>query len=311
MEYINTLREGTNVSETYFVKSKTVAQTKAGKTYYNLVLQDKTGTIDGKIWELSNAIEHFEALDYIKVEGMVVSFNNNLQLNIRRVRRAGEGEYDIAEYMPVSKNSTGDMYDELISIINSVEETHLNALLKAFFVDDKAFAEGFKRHSAAKSIHHSFIGGLLQHSLAVTRICIFLAKQYPVLNRDLLITSALCHDIGKMYELSDFPHNDYTDEGQLLGHIVMGAMMVRDKANSIEGFPVKLQNELVHCILAHHGELEFGSPKKPEIIEAVALSYADNIDAKIETFTEILENSSSKEEWLGFNKLFDANIRRT
>ena len=311
MEYINTLHEGTNVSEIFFCKSKTVAQTKAGKTYYNVTLQDKTGTLDAKIWELSNAIEHFEAMDYIKVDGAVVSFNNNLQLNIRRLRRAEEGTYDVSDYMPVSKNSTDQMYDDLLSLVNSVKEEHLNALLKSFFVDDAKFAEGFKKHSAAKSIHHSFIGGLLQHSLAVAKICDFLASQYAVLNRDLLITAALCHDIGKMYELSDFPHNDYTDEGQLLGHIVMGAMMVRDKANAIEGFPADLQNELIHCILAHHGELEFGSPKKPSIIEAVALSYADNLDAKMETFQELLEGSSQKEDWLGFSKLFDANVRRT
>ena len=311
MEYINTLREGSNVSDIYFCKSKTVAQTKAGKTYYNVTLQDKTGTLDAKIWELSNAIEHFEAMDYIKVEGSIVSFNNNLQLNIRRLRRASENEYDISEYMPVSKNSADEMYKELIRLVDSVKESHLQGLLRSFFVDDTKFADGFKKHSAAKSIHHSFIGGLLQHSLAVAKICDFLASQYPVLNRDLLITAALCHDIGKMYELSDFPHNDYTDEGQLLGHIVMGAMMVRDKANNIEGFPANLQNELIHCILSHHGELEFGSPKKPAIIEAVALSYADNIDAKIETFQELLEGSCQKEDWLGFSKLFDSNVRRT
>ncbi|MCR5291830.1 MAG: HD domain-containing protein, partial [Eubacterium sp.] len=218
---------------------------------------------------------------------------------------------DVSEYMPVSKNSADEMYGELISLVDSVKEPHLQELLRSFFVDDTKFADGFKKHSAAKSIHHSFIGGLLQHSLAVAKICDFLASQYPVLNRDLLITAALCHDIGKMYELSDFPHNDYTDEGQLLGHIVMGAMMVRDKANNIEGFPANLQNELIHCILSHHGELEFGSPKKPAIIEAVALSYADNIDAKIETFQELLEGSSQKEDWLGFSKLFDSNVRRT
>ena len=159
-------------------------------------------------------------------------------------------------------------------------------------------------------MHLGFVGGLLQHTLAVTKLCDYYCTQYPILQRDLLLASAICHDIGKTKELSLFPVNDYTEDGQFLGHIVIGSEMVSDKIRQIEGFPAVLASELKHCILSHHGELEFGSPKKPAIVEAVALSFADNTDAKMETFTEIMENSNEK-GWLGFNRLFESNLRGT
>ena len=311
MNYINTLREGDNITDVYFCKSKIVAQSKAGKTYYSLQLQDKTGTIDGKIWDLSNAIEHFEAMDYIKVSGQITSFNNQLQFNIKRVQRMQESEVDVSDYMPTTEYDIEEMYSELKSFIDSVKEEHLSKLLKSFFEEDQQFIKKFKRHSAAKTVHHCFIGGLLEHTLSVTRVCNFFAQNYPMLNRDLLITAAICHDIGKIYEISDFPINDYTDEGNLLGHIVMGAMMIRDKAKTIEGFPQPLLGELEHCILAHHGKLEFGSPKKPGLMEAMALAYADDTDAKMETFKEAFQANPDNNDWLGYQKFFESNIRRT
>ena len=311
MNYINELREGEVISEVYLCKNKVTATTKAGKTYYSLQLQDKTGILDGKVWELSNAIEHFEAMQYIRVDGQVTSFNNSLQLNIKRIRTADEGEYDVSDYMPCTEKNSDDMYKELLGIIDSVKEVHLNKLLKMFFVEDEAFIKAFKNHSAAKSIHHGFIGGLLEHTLSVAKLCIYIADNYPVIKRDLLLSAAIFHDIGKINEISDFPENDYTDEGQLIGHIVMGAMMVDEKIRDIDDFPVVLANELKHCILAHHGELEFGSPKKPALIEALALAHADNLDAKMQTFTELINANSGKKEWLGYNKMFESNVRLT
>ena len=159
-------------------------------------------------------------------------------------------------------------------------------------------------------MHHGFIGGLLEHTLSVTKLCEFYSMQYPVLNKDLLLTAAMFHDIGKVKELSAFPENDYTDEGQFLGHIIIGCEMVGEKIREIDGFPVVLANELKHCILSHHGELEYGSPKKPAIMEAVALTFADNTDAKMQTFTEIL-NGTSETGWLGYNRLFESNLKGT
>ena len=152
----------------------------------------------------------------------------------------------------------------------------------------------------------------MEHTLGVTKNCDYFAKVYPVLNRDLLLTAAIFHDIGKLKELSTFPENDYTDAGQLLGHIMIGAEWVGDAIKSIDGFPVVLANELKHCILAHHGELEFGSPKKPALVEALALSFADNIDAKMETFRELLVNVPENDtKWQGYNRFMETNFRRT
>ena len=288
MKYIQELREGERLSQIFFCKNKTIATTKAGKTYYSLTLQDKTGVLDGKVWELSGAIEHFENLDFIKIDGDVTLFNGSLQLNCRRIRKAKEGEYDQKDYFPVSEKDPAVMFKELDGFIQKVKEPHLHALLLSFF-GDKEFAKNFCQHSAAKSVHHGFIGGLLEHTLSVTKICDFFCTLYPMINRDLLLTAAMFHDIGKVNELSDFPENDYTDDGQLLGHIVMGVEMIGSHIREIPGFPPKLANEVKHCMLAHHGELEFGSPKKPALLEAIALSQADNLDAKMETFAEIME----------------------
>lgn len=285
--------------------------TKNGKNYDNVILQDRTGTLDAKIWDPNNVgIADFEAMDYIEVYGDVTSFNGALQVNVKRVRRCEEGEYDESEYMPVSKKNLDEMYAELLKIIDSIQNTYLNTLIKKFFVEDEAFALRFKRASAAKSVHHGFIGGLLEHTLGVTKLCEYYCTAYPALNRDLLLTAAICHDIGKTREISAFPANDYTDEGQFLGHIVMGSEMIGQKAREIQGFPPMLEMELKHCILAHHGEYEYGSPKKPALIEALALNYADDTDAKMETFTEILE-STQENGWLGYNRLFETNLRRT
>lgn len=311
MQYINTLREGDDITETYLCKSKSSGVAKNGKTFYSLVLQDKTGTIDGKIWELSNAIEHFEAMEYVKLSAKVTSFNNKLQLNIRQTRRAEEGTYEISDYMPMTKFNIDEMFKELLALIDSIKDENLKTLLKSFFVEDASFAKAFKMSSAAKSMHHAFVGGLLQHTLSVARIADFLAGFYPIMNRDLLVTAAICHDIGKVKELSEFPVNDYTDSGNLLGHIVMGTMMVKEKADGINGFDETLKNNLVHCILAHHGKLEYGSPEKPKIIEAVALSFADDTDAKLEGFSEALESEQAEGDWLPYNKMFESIIRKT
>ena len=154
------------------------------------------------------------------------------------------------------------------------------------------------------------MGGLLEHTLSVTKLCDFYSKRYPMLKRDLLLSAAMLHDIGKVKEISLFPENDYTDDGQLLGHIVMGCEMVGEKIKNIDGFPHRLEAEIKHCILAHHGEYEFGSPKKPALMEALALNMADNLDAKMETLTELF-NSTTETGWLGFNRLIDSNVRKT
>lgn len=310
MKYIKDLREGDRVFDIYLCKHKQAAVTKNGKPYETVVLQDKTGTVDAKVWEPNNpGIGEYDTLDYIEVYGEVTNFQGALQVNVKRIRVCKEGEYNPAEYLPVSSKDIDQMYQELLGYIKSIQNTYLKQLLESFFVKDQAFIKAFRTSSAAKTVHHGFVGGLLEHTLSVAKLCDYYCTAYPVLKRDLLLTAAICHDIGKTRELSAFPENDYTDEGQMLGHIVMGAQMVADKAAGIADFPKALLTQVQHCILAHHGKYEYGSPKIPAIIEAVALNYADDTDAKMETFKEILDNNSEVTGWFGYNRLFESNLR--
>ena len=313
MKYIAQLTEGERIYEIYLCRKKQSALTKAGKPYESLMLQDKTGTLDAKIWDPGSlGIDDFDELDYIAVTGDVTSFQGAYQLNIKRLRKAQQGEYLPEDYLPCSDKDVDLMYEELLGFIQSVRAPYLRQLLESFFVQEEGFAKNFKFHSAAKSVHHGFVGGLLEHTLGVTKNCDYFAQAYPMLDRDLLITAAIFHDIGKLSELSAFPRNDYTDEGQLLGHIMIGAQMVSDRIRTIAGFPETKARELLHCILSHHGELEFGSPKKPALMEALALSFADNVDAKLETMKEALSGAGPANlQWQGYNRMLESNIRRT
>lgn len=283
--------------------------TKNGKSYESVILQDKTGTLDAKVWEPNNpGIGEYDSLDYIEVYGEITSFQGSLQVNVKRIRRCQEGEYQPENYLPMSSKNIEEMYRELTGLISGIQNKYLKKLLESFFVEDESFKKAFCNSSAAKTVHHGFVGGLLEHTLSVTKLCDYYCGAYPVLKRDLLLTAAMCHDIGKVREISPFPENDYTDDGQLLGHIVMGSQMIGERAAQIPGFPHELLAQVQHCVLAHHGKYEFGSPKIPAIIEALALNYADDTDAKMETFKEILDNARDT-GWIGYNRLFDSNLK--
>jgi 3'-5' exoribonuclease len=250
-------------------------------------------------------------MDFVHIDARVNSFQDSLQLNISRIYKARDGEYYPEDYFPVTTKDVETMYREVKDYVLGIKDVNLKALTEEFFINNLDFVKSFKSHSAAKSVHHSFMGGLLEHTLSVVKLCEFYSNSYPVLNKDLLITAALFHDIGKMEELSTFPENDYTDDGQLLGHIFIGASTISSYIKRTPKFPAKLANELIHCILAHHGELEYGSPKKPATAEAMALHFADNTDAKMQTISEMLTASDPKVEWLGYQRLFESNIRRS
>ena len=311
MKFIKELKEGDRVFDIYLCKHKQEAVTKNGKPYESVILQDKTGTIDAKVWEPNNpGIGDYDDLDYIEVYGDVTNFQGQLQISVKRIRGCREGEYNPSDYLPVSSKGIDTMYNELKTLIGSIKNTYLHQLLQDLFIEDADFVKKFCNSSAAKTVHHGFVGGLLEHTLGVTKLCDYYCSAYPILQRDLLLTAAMCHDIGKVKEISAFPVNDYTDDGQLLGHIVMGAQMVGERAAKIDGFPHNLLAELQHCILAHHGELEYGSPKKPALAEAMALNLADNADAKMQTLTELFKDKKGN-DWLGYNRLFESNIRKT
>ncbi|MFA7107662.1 MAG: HD domain-containing protein [Sphaerochaetaceae bacterium] len=312
MKFINTFKEGDRVKGIYLCKKRLAVTTKAGKSFEILTLQDKTGLIEAKIFNPTNPnFKEFKALDYVYVTGDVNIFQEALQFNLQRAQKAPEGSFDPSDFLPSSEFSLEDMFSQLSSFIESIKNPYLSKVLKSLFFENEEFIKTFKHHSAAKTIHHSFIGGLLEHTLGVTKLADNFAKNYPFLNRDLLITSAILHDIGKTKELSPLPENDYTEEGNLLGHIVIGTEMIEKEISKIDNFPKDLELQLKHCILSHHGELEHGSPKKPEIAEAIALNFADNMDAKMNAVKEILKGETYKGQWLGYQKLFETNFRKT
>ncbi len=310
MRYIEELREDEHVIDYYFCKQKQTLKTKAGKTYYSLKLQDKTGIIDAKIWDLNKEIKSFEENDYVKIDADVVSHQNNLQLRIVRLRKADEGEYNVTDYIPSTTKDVNAMYDTIVNYINSFEDEYIKELMLNIYTKRKDVVTSIKTHSAAKSMHHSYMGGLLEHTTNIVTICDFLAGMYDV-NRDLLLTGAMLHDIGKIHELSKFPENDYTDDGQLLGHLIIGTEIVTEEASKIEGFPHELKSLIKHCILSHHGEYEYGSPKLPQITEAVILHLVDNIDAKSKMYEDAISADKTSGMWVGYHKMLARNIRKT
>ena len=311
MFFIDDFKEGDVVQGVYLCKSKTSGKSKNGNEYESVVLIDKTGSIDAKIWEPNSpGIKEFEPNDYVMVKGHVNVYNKAFQLKIDTARKADPGEYVEADYVPTSRFDTSVMMEELRSIIKSVKNPYLNKLLNSFFKEDKEMVRRFMTASAAKSVHHGFVGGLLEHTLSVARLCTKMCENYDFLSYDILVTSAMLHDIGKTREISAFPLNDYTDEGNMIGHLVIGYGMVKERIAAIDGFPASLAHQIEHCILSHHGQLEFGSPKKPATAEAYALAAADNLDAHLETLRELFETKNTN-TWLGYNKWLETNVRRT
>ena len=311
MRYISELKENEQIIEHYMCKQKNSLKTRAGKTYYALKLQDKTSVIDAKVWELHGDIGNFEEGDIIKIDAMVLNYQNDLQMKVNKLRKSREGEYVMSDYIPTTEQNVDSMFAELVAIINSIENTLLKTLLENLILKNEAHSAALKTHSAAKSMHHSYMGGLLEHILSVTQICDFMSRRYKYINRDILLTGAVLHDIGKLYELSPMPKNEYTDDGQMLGHIIIGVEMITAEAAKIPDFPHELASLIKHCIISHHGEYEFGSPKLPYISEAILLHYADNMDAKLKTFEEILDKDTTPGPWAGYQKALNRYVRKS
>lgn len=311
MRYLKDIRDGEQIIGHYLCKQKQNLKSRNGKPYISLKLQDKTGFVDGKIWDINSDIDEFEENSFIKIDGVVSVYQGEYQISIKRLRLSLEGEYDPMDYIPCTDRDIKGMIEKLNEYIDKVENIYLKKLLQDFFVSDAEFLDKFIHHSAAKSIHHSYMGGLLEHTLTVVSIAEFLSSKYNEANKDLVIAGAILHDIGKIKELSEFPLNDYTDSGQLLGHIFIGIEMVNEKIKKINDFPEGLELLLKHCILAHHGELEYGSPKRPKIIEAMIIHCADNSDAKIKLFEESIKVDHIQGEWVGYNRMLGRNIRKS
>ena len=309
MRYLNELKENERVLEHYFCKQKNTLKTKSGRDYYSLKLQDKTNVVDAKVWELHSDIGDFEEGDVIKIDGVVLLYNGEVQIKINRIRKSLEGEYELGEYMPRTEKDIDELYSQLLGYIGSVTEPKLQKLLELIVIENTAIAEAVTSHSAAKHMHHSYLGGLLEHTISVVEICDFMSGRYKAVNRDILITVAILHDIAKIFELSPMPNNAYTDDGQMLGHIYLGAELISKECAKIANFPPQLESMLKHAILAHHGEYIFGSPKLPMTIEAFILHAADNMDAKIKVYEDIVTKDGAS--WMGYNKMLDRYVRKS
>jgi 3'-5' exoribonuclease len=306
--YIKDIKPGEKVNESFLVTEKNLAFSQKGTPYLNLRLKDKTGEVDGKIWE--NAIEWDKAFskgDVIKAQGGAVSFRNTVQLSITGVRKVDDSAVEIAEYLPASRGDIDVMFADLMAFVEQIETPCLRALLHLFFHEGEV-ADLFKKAPAAKGFHHVYIGGLLEHTLSVIRLLDQVTKHYQGINRDLLITGGMLHDIGKIYEYTYDRMFDYSDEGRLIGHIVIGLEMLDERIGAVEGFPTQLAMELRHLILSHHGTQEFGSPKRPKTLEALIVHFIDDLDAKVNAFQEFVKESDDNSHWTPFHKLLERFI---
>jgi len=307
--YTKDIRPGEKVCDAFLVTEKNLAFSQKGSPYLNLRLKDKTGEVEGKIWENATQWDKkFKKGDIVQVQSRAVSFKNTIQLSIQDVQKMEDGDVNPVDYFPSAERDIEEIFGEMMSHVDGIKTPCLKTLLEAFFKDD-AIAGLFKKAPAAKSFHHVYIGGLLEHTLSVVRLLEIVANHYHDIDRDVLITGGLLHDIGKIYEFSYDRIIDYSDQGRLVGHIVIGVEMLNAKIATMENFPDALTLALRHLLLSHHGTQEFGSPKRPKTLEALIVHHIDDLDAKVNAFQGFIEDSGDDESnWTPFHRLFERFI---
>jgi 3'-5' exoribonuclease len=293
--YVNELEPNKISTGVFLVQSKEIRQKKTGEPYLSLMLGDRTGDIDAKMWDnVAEVMDTFDRDDFVKVKGLLQIYNNRPQLTIHKMRRMDEAEVDFADFFPASARDPQDMLAELRQVVASVCNPHLRALLDSFVLDED-IAQRFAKAPAAKFIHHAFFGGLIEHVLSLCQLCRLAAQHYKNIDLDLLLTGAILHDIGKIEELSYNRSFGYTSDGQLIGHIVIAIRMIEERIARLPGFPPQLRALVEHLVLSHHGSLEFGSPKLPMFPEALMLHYLDDLDAKMECMRAVVEQDRQVE----------------
>ncbi len=309
--FVKDIRENDRIEGTFLVKYKALQVGKTGKSYLNVILMDRTGDIEARLWDKADAAnEIFQKDDFVRIKAKAQAFQGRIQLNVHEIERCPEEEVDVADYLPSTTKDIETMFSEVRGIILEMKDVWLRRLLLEF-VDDPKLSWRIKRAPAAKTMHHPFVGGLLEHSLSAMKLMRMVAAHYRLegydhINEDLLLTGILLHDIGKIFELSYTRSFDYTDAGKLVGHLVMGVEMVNERAARIPGFPEELRLQVNHLILSHHGELEYGSPKRPKTIEAVIVHAIDDLDARINSFTLAMTKDRELDgPWTSFNKLYE------
>lgn len=305
-QYIADLKDRDTIDAAFMVKEKTLAVARNGKPYMNLKFMDKSGEMDGKLWDqVDERDKLFQRGDFVHVRGTASLYMGKMQLVAKEIRRLEEDGVDMADFVPVSPVPLAQMQQELQQVVQSLRDPHLARLMELFMADGSFMAD-YCRAPAAKGMHHVYRSGLLEHSLAVVRLVEAVVPLYPGLNRDLLVVGALLHDLGKVVELSYERAFDYTDEGRLLGHISIGLEMVQERLARIPDFPRELALLLKHMLLSHHGQYEYGSPKRPKTVEATILHYLDDLDAKINGIrSHLARDTAQGSRWSGHHRLYD------
>jgi 3'-5' exoribonuclease len=307
--FVSDLQPDQIVTGTFLVQHKDVRQKKSGDLYLSLTLADRTGELDAKMWDnAAEAVETFAQDDFVRVKGLLQVFQNRPQLTLHKIQAVVEADIDVADYFPASKRDRDEMFRELQGVIAAIGNPHLKALLEAMFADEE-IAVAFRTAPAAKTIHHAWIGGLIEHVLSLCTLAKFTATHYADIDLDLLLSGVILHDIGKISELKYARSFSYSTEGQLLGHILIGLRMVEEKARLVPGFPDKLRELLLHLIASHHGELAFGSPKVPLFPEAMLLHHLDNLDSKMECMRGLIERDRQIEGvWTGYSSALERSV---
>lgn len=287
--YIREIQPNHVFTTTFLVHAKEVREKKTGEPYLSLLLADRTGEVDAKMWDnVAEVKDSFDRDDFVKVKGLVQVYHNRRQLTIHKMRRVTDSEIDLADYFPASARDRDEMWAELRAIVRDIGNPHLKALLE-LVLDDPEVSLRYRLAPAAKQVHHAWLGGLIEHVLSVCHLCRVTAAHYRGVDPDLLLTGAILHDVGKIHELSYERGFGYTAEGQLLGHMVIALRLISGKLRDLPDFPRELRNLVEHMIVSHHGQLEFGSPKLPQFPEALLLHYLDDLDSKMECMRHLIE----------------------
>ena len=311
MQTISTLKEGDWVDGTFLVAAKQIMIAKNGGMYLSVKLADKTGEVDGKLWDNAEEVAaRFDKEDFIRVKGVAANYQGMMQVKMKTVEKVDDSKVDLANFLETSPRNIDEMIKDLSAVAAGIKNKYLNQLMNAFLAD-KAFMDVFRRAPAAKALHHNYIGGLLEHIVELIALAQDVAKHFPGIDTDLLAVGAFLHDIGKVRELSVRKSIEYTTEGRLLGHISLGYEMLAEKIKNIPGFPDELTMLLKHIMLSHHGEYEFGSPKRPKIQEAIIINYLDDLAAKISNFRSTLKKENVEAgEWTYYSKMHDRYLYR-
>lgn len=303
-QWVNEIKEEDKIKGLYLAKTKKLGTTKRGDPFLILTLTDRTGDIETRVWDRAEELASlFNEGDILDVEGKADSYRNQIQLVLSDLKKA-EGDSDPFLFIEDSSKSVSDMVSELKKVLKKIGNRHLKSLVDRFF-SDRQFMESFRQAPAAKNFHHAYRGGLLEHTLSVCEMAHTMAKQYPELDGDVLLAGAFLHDIGKVKEFKGDLSINYTDEGRLVGHLVMGVSMLEEKLQPMKGFPEELALRLKHLILSHHGQFDFGSPKRPKFLEAIALNLVDDLDAKIKGIAKFIEKDQKEGSWTDYNRMFE------